>query len=156
MNVLYPSFQNLIAAYQIREYLQMGICEALDGPIGAYAQYMLDVRTERICTSIKDLKVAVVNAIQTLQSTLVHELRYIGDSVNEMNTTLDNDLQQLNSSISAMNSASREQIDVHFAKANQYLESMNKNIATSAHNQYIQQRLQNVDTYLLRAPHYSA
>lgn len=152
MNILYPSFRNLIAAYQIREYLQMGICETLDGPTGAYAQYMLDVRTERICTSIKDLKDSLVSAIHSLQSTLVHELRVINTNIDEISHSLDENFNKLNTSIVSMQNATSAQLDAHFTEANHHLSVMSQNISSAAHNQYIQQRLQNVDTYLLRAP----
>lgn len=152
MNILYPSFRTLIAAYQIREYLQMGICETLEGPTGAYAQYMLDVRTDKICTSINDLKTAVTSAIYSLQSTLVSELKVINSNIDQMNNSLDTNFSQLNSSIISARNITSAQLDAHFSEANHHLSVMSQNISSAAHNQYIQQRLQNVENYLLRAP----
>lgn len=157
--VIYPTFQNLIAIYQIREYLKMGICETLEGPTGAYAQYMLDVHTQKICTSINDMKDSIVSSIKTLgsslwhmQGALVQEIQKTTHSLDEMRTTISSDLYNLSSDIKEMNSATTSQLDEYFSHANKQLARIGDNIATSAHNQYIEQCLRNVDTYLLRAP----
>lgn len=40
----------------------------------------------------------------------------------------------------------------HFNETNRHLSSMSKNTAITAHNQYVEQRLRNVDAYLLKWP----
>lgn len=152
INVIYPSFQNLIAAYQIREYLKMGICDALEGPTGAYAQYMEDVRTARICNSIIDLKNSLTSAIHGLQGTLARELRQVDDNLTALRSEMGSSMNSLTTQMQQMHAATAAQLETHFNEANRHLTRMGENIAISAHNQYIEQRLRNVDAYLLKMP----
>lgn len=152
MNILHPSCQNLIAAYQIREYLQMGICDTLDGPTGAYAQYMNDVRTARICNSITDLKRSLTSALYSLQSTLVHELRTVDSNLSNLRRDMSASMNDLNNRMQQMHNSTHAQLESHYAEANRLLSRMNENASVMAHNQYVEQRLRNVDTYLLKAP----
>ncbi|MBQ3156687.1 MAG: hypothetical protein IJB81_07135 [Clostridia bacterium] len=151
-DIVYPSFRNLIAVSQICEYLKMGISDTLEGPTGAYAQYMNDVHTQMICTSIADLKQAVVGAIHSLQVTLVNELHTINATVNEARTSFSRDISQLNSNITAMQHAIGSQLETQYKIASQHLSTIDQNLAITAHNQYIQQRFDKIDTYLLQAP----
>lgn len=152
MNILHPSCQNLIAAYQIREYLQMGICDTLDGPTGAYAQYMNDVRTARICNSITDLKRSLTSALHSLQSTLVHELRTVDSNLSGLRSDMSASMNDLNNRMQQMHNSTHAQLESHHAEANRLLSRMNENASVMAHNQYVEQRLRNVDTYLLKVP----
>ncbi len=152
MNILHPSCRSLIAAYQIREYLEMGICETLEGPNGAYKQYQFDVLAQKVCTSIDDMKKSLSAAIYSLQSTLVRELRLINQSVQDMNTTLHSDFDRVNANIDLSSRHTREQIDAGFRDANAHLANISRNLSISAHNDYIEKRINNVDTYLLKAP----
>lgn len=153
--IIYQTFHNLIAAYQIREYLQMGICEELEGPNGAYAMYMNDVRTARVCDSISDLKKSLTSAIRSLQGTLVQELRIVNSNLAEMQGSLSNSMQGISQQMQEMQriqQAGTSQLGTHLAQANQHLASLRSNTAIMAHNQYVEQRLRNVDAYLLRWP----
>ncbi len=152
MNILHTSCRSLVAAYQIREYLEMGICETLEGPNGAYKQYQYDVLAQRVCTSIDDMKKSLSAAIYSLQSTLVQELRQINQSVQDMNTTLHSDFDRVNANIDLFNRQTREQIDAGFRDANEHRANINRNLAISTHNDYIEKRINGVDTYLLKAP----
>lgn len=154
--VLHPNFHTSIAAHQIRDYLQMGVCDILEGATGAYAQYMLDVRTEKVCTSISDMKKALAFSIRSLQSTLMGELRQIDSNISDLGLSFTEAITSLDDSVKRWRSVS----DGHYEEARRYMQladkrlaSMEYNIAASSHNQYIQQRLQNVDAYLLRIPH---
>ena len=151
-NHLYPSFRNLIAAYQIREYLQMGICDTLEGPTGAYAQYMNDVRTARICDSITDLKRSLTSAIHGLQGTLARELQQIDSNLTDIRSEMNTSMNRLTSQMQQMQNASSAQLDAHFSEANRQLRALNENVAVAEHNRYIERRLQNVDTYLMKLP----
>jgi len=151
-NYLHPTFQNLIAAYQIREYLQMGICDTLEGPTGAYAQYMNDVRTARICDSITDLKRSLTSAIHGLQGTLARELQQIDSSLDSIRSEMSTSMNSLASQMQQMQNASSAHLDAHFNEANRQLRTLNENIAIAEHNRYIERCLQNVDTYLMKLP----
>lgn len=151
-NHLYPSFRNLIAAYQIREYLQMGICDTLEGPTGAYAQYMNDVRTARICDSITDLKRSLITAIHGLQGTLARELQQIDSNLDSLRSDMSTSVQRLNAQMQQLHNASAAQLDAQFNEANRQLSAINNSLAISEHNRYIERRLNNVDTYLMKLP----
>lgn len=151
-NILYPSFQNLIAAYQIREYLKMGICDTLEGPTGAYAQYMNDVRTARVCDSITDLKRTLTTAIHGLQGTLARELQQIDSNLTDIRGEMSTSINRLTNQMQQMQNASSAQLDAHFSEANRQLRTLNENVAVAEHNRYIERRLQNVDTYLMKLP----
>lgn len=153
--VIYPTFHNLIAVYQIREYLQMGICEELEGPNGAYAMYMNDVRTARVCDSISDLKKSLTTAIRSLQGTLVQELRIVSSNLTDIQGSLSESMQGISRQMQEMQRIQQTgtaQLSTHLAQANQHLSSLRNNTAIIAHNQYVEQRLNNVDAYLLRWP----
>lgn len=152
MSVLHINFRNLIAAYQIREYLQMGICDTLEGPTGAYAQYMNDVRTARICDSITDLKRSLTAAINGLQGTLARELRQIDSNLDSLRSDMNTSVQRLNAQMQQLHNASTAQLDAHFSEANRQLSAINNSLAISEHNRYIERRLKNVDTYLMKLP----
>ncbi len=151
-DIVYPSFRNLVAVSQICEYLKMGISDTLDGPTGAYAQYMNDVHTQMICTSIAELKQAVVGAIHSLQASLINELHTINANVNEARLSFSRDIGQLNSNIMSMQHAVGSQLEAQYKIAAQHLSTIDQNLAITAHNQYIQQRFDKIDTYLLKAP----
>ncbi len=151
-NHLYLSFRNLIAAYQIREYLQMGICDTLEGPTGAYAQYMNDVRTARICDSITDLKRSLTTAINGLQGTLARELQQLDNNLDGIRNDMNTSVQRLNAQMQQLHSASAAQLDARFNEANRHLSDIKNSLAISEHNRYIERRLNNVDTYLMKLP----
>jgi len=152
MHIVYPSFQNLIATYQIREYLSMGVCDTLEGPDGAYAQYMNDVRTARICDSIIDLKRSLISAINGLQGTLARELRQIDSNLDGIRSDMSASVQCLNLQMQQMHNASATQLDAYFNEANRQLQAINNSLAISEHNRYIERRLNKVDTYMMKLP----
>ncbi len=152
MGVLHASCRNIIAAYQIREYLEMGICDTLEGPNGAYKQYQFDVLAQKVCTSIDEMKEAVVSAVHGMQNALVGELRLMNHNVQEMGNMLHSDFQAINATIGIEQAKNRAQIDAGFQQANTHLSSIEKNLSIAVHNDYIEKRISNVDTYLLKAP----
>lgn len=66
LDILYPTYRDIIAVAQILEYIESGICTQLEGSNGAYAEYRNDLRTERIVGSIVDLKNAVVSKLDVI------------------------------------------------------------------------------------------
>lgn len=146
-NVIYDNCRNLIAVFSIREYLKMGICSELEGPSGAYAQYMQDVRAQRICASIDELRAAVVSSVSQLQSALRAEL-------NEINSNVLRVGDQLHSSISGLNRmlSSYQEIGARFNDemnlAQAALDRIVNNTNIISHNQYIMNRMQGISAYL--------
>lgn len=85
MNVLHPNFQNMLAVNQIRDYLEMGICDKPAETNGAYAQYMQDARVNRICASIDEVRETVkaeIAQINGQMSAILFEVRRTKDSIN--------------------------------------------------------------------------
>lgn len=155
-NIIHASFRNIVAVNQIREYLDMGVCEALEGPTGAYAQYLQDVRTKRICDSISDLKetlVTAMNAILMSQATLVQELQTTNRNITQMNVNLTNGMNAIHDDLIEAQRTSADQIDRCFEQANKKIESVEKTLATETYNQYIALRESNVRQYLLKQPY---
>ena len=155
MNIIYPTFRNMVAVNQIREYLSMGVCDALEGPDGAYAQYLQDVRTNRICDSITDLKQNLMSALSTLamtQATLVNELRQTNSNIQEINQSLNHGLSEMQRSLQAAQNATAGQFEAYMQQANSSLEKIEKSTSTAAYNQYIALRQSNVRKYLLKEP----
>lgn len=148
MGVIYPGFRNSLSAFTLREYLKMGICTELEGPDGAYAQYMLDVRTARICDSIEKLRAAIVSAISQLQMALVEEINEVNQNVCRLGEGIQNELYQLGQSLQLSQQQATTQVTAHLAAANERLASIQAGTATIAINQYIANRMAGVDAYL--------
>lgn len=157
-NIIYDSFRNIIAVNAIREYLAMGICDTLDGPNGAYAQYMQDVRVNRICTSIDEMKRQLVNSLRGIASTqdaLLREMKTTNGHVHQMKENLNTGFQQLQGGMSEY----QRTVSEGLSSASAQLASINNTLAgvrsasqASAHNQYIAAREANIQGYLLRTP----
>lgn len=153
-NIIHATFRNMVAVNQIREYLDMGICDDLGGANGAYAQYMLDVRTDRICNSIEELKrnmLRVLEKIAVSQSMLVSEIRCTNENLASLQTSIDQGFSNIQRQ---MQHAQRDaavqtgKLDEHFAEMNVQVEEMRKALSASAHNQYVALRETNVRKYL--------
>lgn len=148
LGIVYQTFQNTIAVHQIRQYLEMGLCDALEGPAGAYAEYMKDVRAQRICDSIQDMKEAVLGALNQIaanQQLLYREMRQVNENIVSLQSSVERGLQTIQEEIQK----TREgliQAESDTGKSNaavdKQLEDMRKILLTSAQNQYIVQREQ--------------
>lgn len=95
---LYPSFQNMVAVTQIFDYIASGIATELEGPNGAYSQYMNDVRTAKICDNIETLRKDLLQGFEALgeiQYMMVEELR----QSNEKLVDVDNSIQFMNDDV---------------------------------------------------------
>lgn len=85
---IYPSYHNLVAVTQIYEYLASGIASELEGPNGAYAQYMNDVRADRICSDLKKIRSDMnkgFDRIAANQQLLCSELESVNRALSEVN-----------------------------------------------------------------------
>ena len=139
-DVLYPNFRSLIAAYQIREYLKMGMCEELTGPTGAYAVYMNDVRTARVCDSIHELQRNLVSAIGGLQSTLALELQSVQHQLGSLEQGLHANLQGISENMRTMHrdyQLGMDSTNHHLEQANQRLARIQSGTDSIAINQYM-------------------
>lgn len=144
-NILYEGYKHdIVALYSIREYLKMGICETLEGANGAYAQYLNDVRTQRICSSIDELRQDVLSAISQLQTNLLSQLKVINNNIEYIGAGIKDSID----SLQEIQKLSARDFERHLRNANQSLEKIQHGTALIALNQYIANRMAGVDAYL--------
>ena len=140
---IHPNFQNMVAAYQIRDYLSTGICDELTGPHGAYAQYMNDVRASRICGSIDQLRESMEESFSRLQDAVIGELSNIHGRLDNLSY----DIQRGFNALHAQNAQNQQNLERNFAIANKHLANIETCAAVTAHNQYIANRMHGIDAY---------
>lgn len=157
-NVIYPSNRNIIAVNALREYLAMGICDALEGPNGAYAQYMQDVRVNRICTSIDDMKrqlVASMNSLMAVQGALLKEMKTTSNNISAMQRSISSDFRTLGIHMAQYQQAAADQhaaASAQLSSMTGILSNINSAAQATAHNHYIAAREANIRSYLLHRP----
>jgi len=164
MNIVYDRFQNMVAVNTLLEYIEMGVCDSLEGPNGAYAMYLQDLRMQNICGSISELKDAMTQALKQItlnQERLIHEVREIDTSINDMNRNLGNRLEEIRAQTNNVQTAiiEKQKID------NENIQDLAKQMADvgslirdAAYNEYIQMRIETTNRYLrthLRNPNLS-
>ncbi len=153
-DILHVSFRNMVAVNQIREYLDMGICDVLEGPTGAYAKYMKDVRINRICTSIDELKRNLMHALNQIamnQSILVSEMRKTNENINQMQASIEQGfagIQQQMNRAQQLAAVQTSQMENRFTEMNAQLAGIHNALSASAHNEYVALRETNVRRYL--------
>ena len=111
--ILHPNFCNIVAVNQLRDYLDMGIADQLDGNNGLYAQYLLDVRTQRICDSLEDLKSALERGLSGIASamySLSSSVKETKSAINAMETSLTANMSSMQQSITAAQNATSAQM----------------------------------------------
>lgn len=90
---LYPTYQNMVAVSQLYDYIASGISNTLDGPYGAYSQYMNDVRAARICESIDSLRNDMLKGFKMLgsiQHQLLTELESCHSAIRDVERAINN------------------------------------------------------------------
>ena len=160
-DIIHPRFRNIVAVNQIREYLEMGVCDSLEGPNGALALYYQDLRAERICGSIEDLKKSMEKALQdvsSMQSRLIQEVRATNSNIRSLESSLGDELSHINSRMEGLQSALpiyANQVTSAISSVNNSVESMNQSVhqiekvaSASAHNEYLALREVTMDNYL--------
>lgn len=97
--------RSMVAAHSILDYLEMGICSELEGPQGAYAKYMDDVRANRICDkldmvvhSVRSLSAAVYGlsaSIKETQASLCARIKETHDRMDVFEASVQEDMALL-------------------------------------------------------------
>lgn len=153
MNVLHVAFRNMIAVNQIRDYLEMGICNELEGTNGAYALYMQDVRANRICASIEELRKSVEkgfkNMVQTMAGVMA-ELMKTNSAIGDMSAAIESGISGLQRLIYDEQASANERYQASMREANGYLKNIQTTLSEAAHNEYIALKELNVSGYLHR------
>lgn len=150
--VLQPEFQDRVAVNQMRDYLRMGVCDQLEGPHGAYAQYLNDVRANRICARIDDLRHLMevgFGGMAQMMRGLILEQQKMSSSIQTMGAALDSGISNLQRSMNEGLAASRS-YQQSMASVNGYLKNIQTTLSEAAHNEYIALKESNVSGYLHR------
>lgn len=153
MNVLHVAFRNMIAVNQIRDYLEMGICNELEGANGAYALYMQDVRANRICASIEELRKSVEKGFENMMQTMagvMAELMKTNSAIRGMRTAIESGIGGLQRLIYDEQASANERYQASMREANGYLKNIQTTLSEAAHNEYIALKESNVSGYLHR------
>lgn len=164
-NIIHVSFRNQVAVHQIYEYLDMGVCDALEGAQGAYSQYLQDLRVNRICASINDLKNSLVNALSEFSSTqrrLISEMRAVNSNIGALKSSIEYGFSSVSADIvggfervNQRIKSGNDSLQTAQAQMNVMQDSLNKiksNVNAAAHNEYIALREANLNQFLLKNP----
>ena len=84
LNVLYPTYRELVAESSIYEYFSSGRCDALDGPHGAYNLFESECRSDVIARIIRSLE-----EVRQSQVILFRQMKQVHELQSELNKTLE-------------------------------------------------------------------
>lgn len=117
-NVLFADFRGLVPASYLYKYLAARICTRLEGPDGAYAQYLQDDRANRIIRRLDQLSVQLgqIAANQRVQIGLLGQINHTMIGMEQSLGSLNNSLTKTQQELSRLVNA---QVD-----ANTYLDSI--------------------------------
>lgn len=157
-NIINPYYRELVAVNRLYYYLSIGICDTLQGPMGAYTKYEDDLRANRITRT-------VVSRLDRMENNLMHSLNKIANNQQQLMYELRETslcIQNIHSSFSDFSyqlseyqrSASQQLSTAsnHLSKANDLLTDIKNTSRISAHNQYVVAKQANINSYLLRRP----
>ncbi len=125
-NIIYPDFQGLVPVSYLYKYIASGIAEQLEGPTGAYAQYLNDERANKICKKLDDLSMQLSKIIQ-LQKTQISIL----GNINQTLINIEKAVNLTNDSIQQMNSSIRN-LTQRQVEANEYLNKISHQLTAIA------------------------
>lgn len=157
-NIVHEKFRSVVAVTQIYEYLNVGMCNSLEGDHGAYAMYSNGIRTDKLCDGIRELKSAIergVSRIAASQSTMCQLLSDTNNSIRQMDTSLQAKIAALQGDVGRVSdgvSGLRDSVLDSADAANKQREEIRGILSTAAHNQYVEQREKGMSTWLLRNP----
>ncbi len=157
-NIISPYYRDFVAVNRIHYYLSVGICDTLEGPMGAYAKYEDDLRANRITRTVvsrldrmENNLMLSLNKIANNQQQLMYELRETSLCIQNIHSSFSDFSYQLSeyqrSASQQLSTASN-----HLAKANDLLTDIKNTSKISAHNQYVVAKQANINSYLLRRP----
>lgn len=86
-NVIYTDFRGLISVSYLYKYLASGITDKLEGPEGAYAQYLQDERTNRIIHKIDEV-IGELDSIMIYQEAQISILTGLNEALIGIDTVL--------------------------------------------------------------------
>lgn len=151
LGILHERFHNSLAVHQLREYFDMGVCDSLEGASGAIAQFLMDIRANRICGSIDELRTAVETGMQAIisnQGHILREVRETNNRITSMGQALSTQLQFMQSNILSAQYATQTKMEACMEEATKHLDSIGTTLKDAAHNEYIAMKAAKVEGYL--------
>lgn len=151
LGILHERFHNSLAVHQLREYFDMGVCDSLEGSGGAIAQFLMDIRTNRICGSIDELRTAVETGMQTIisnQEHILREVRETNDRITSMGNAISSQLNFMQSNILSAQHAAQAKMEACMQEATKHLDNIGTTLKDAAHNEYIAMKAAKVEGYL--------
>lgn len=151
LGILHERFHNSLAVHQLREYFDMGVCDSLEGSGGAIAQFLMDIRTNRICGSIDELRTAVETGMQTIisnQGHILREVRETNDRITSMGNAISSQLNFMHSNILSAQHAAQAKMEACMQEATKHLDNIGTTLKDAAHNEYIAMKAAKVEGYL--------
>lgn len=106
-NVIFPDFRGVVPASYMYKYLAARICTRLEGPDGAYAQYLQDDRANRIISRLDHISaqishIAVHQQVQIgLLGQISHTMAGMEESLGNLNNSLTQTQQELSRLVNA-------------------------------------------------------
>lgn len=151
LGVLHEQFHDSLAVHQLRAYFDMGVCDTLEGPGGAIAQYLMDLRTNRICGSIDELRTAFETGVQAIianQGHILREVRETNNRITSMGHAITSQLRFMQSDILSAQHAAQERMEACMDEATKHLDTISTTLKDAAHNEYITMKAAKVAGYL--------
>lgn len=161
-DIIKPPFRTRVAVSQIYEYLSVGVCDTLEGHDGAYAMYYNDIRANRICDSIQDLKKAMADSMKQVManqyilyqavSMVNKSVQQVGNSVSESISSLERHMDYVQNTISGAVDGIRDDLQNSADEASKQRMEIRRVLSAAAHNQYVEQHENGMSTWLLQNP----
>ncbi len=159
LNIIHPTYRNLIAIAQIYDYIDAGITDTLTGPQGAYAQYQHAYLAGLICTSLSEIRNRLDSVIQN-QYQMTEILRSIDANTAALSSQMEDMLEVSSRNTAQLNNIMEysrtwgSSVAEHLAQMNQSMNSVaqsSRSIAESndmiAYNVYMDSLSRGVAAY---------
>lgn len=132
-NVIFPDFRGNVPTSYLYKYLAARICTQLEGPDGAYAQYLQDERTNRIINRL-DRIVSMLTCITSNQRVQIGLLNQINHTLTDINQNIGCLNQSLASIQQELSQLVNTQIDAntYLSKISGQLNSLSADINATA------------------------
>lgn len=103
-NVIFPDFRGVVPISYLYKYLAARICTRLEGPDGAYAQYLQDDRANRITSRLDQIsaQISQIAANQRVQIGLLGQINHTMIGMEQSLGNLNNSLTQTQQELSRL------------------------------------------------------
>ena len=157
--VVYEKFREPAALAQLKEYLEMGVADTLEGADGAYRLYLEDLRVDRVVGSMQELEEAVNRGFQMVsagQKALYEQMLKINISIQEVDRGVRSHFQTLYDQIAETGKDLADAVTESSAYEQELMSKISRDqsrirdlVARSAYNSFLVERKNNLDNYLV-------